>query len=271
MNEMVALVRRHPKLASTPRPIAPGISATRGSGWEMLLQFGNTLIQDKVLIGLSARPRRQSTRPSSRNTWTCPSRTRQGKMALQQCRPHLRAWLGRETMTDQTQHVYVVQGAAERDYGDCRAACPTCCAHGATLYLHRQGGRGDRPRRAPTPSSSRDPRHARVIGAPREGSSGGAHGVRLRRDRRAHGRRSRDDRGERPRASGAQVGRHTLALPPRVEPQDRHPRPQASSRLLGRGRPRAWTGVARRTDRGIVGLGGTRKRLREHVAAFGPP
>jgi predicted TIM-barrel fold metal-dependent hydrolase len=26
----------------------------RGSGWEMLMQFGNTLIQDKVLVGLSA-------------------------------------------------------------------------------------------------------------------------------------------------------------------------------------------------------------------------
>jgi hypothetical protein len=25
-----------------------------GSGWEMLLQFGNTLIQDKVLVGISA-------------------------------------------------------------------------------------------------------------------------------------------------------------------------------------------------------------------------
>jgi len=25
-----------------------------GSGWEMLMQFGNTLIQDKVLVGLSA-------------------------------------------------------------------------------------------------------------------------------------------------------------------------------------------------------------------------
>jgi predicted TIM-barrel fold metal-dependent hydrolase len=35
VNEMVTLVQR-------------------GSGWEMLMQFGNTLIQDKVLVGLSA-------------------------------------------------------------------------------------------------------------------------------------------------------------------------------------------------------------------------
>ncbi len=54
VNEMVAIVRRHPKLYLDTSAHRAKYLGQRGSGWEMLLQFGNTLIQDKVLVGLSA-------------------------------------------------------------------------------------------------------------------------------------------------------------------------------------------------------------------------
>jgi predicted TIM-barrel fold metal-dependent hydrolase len=54
VNEMVALVRRHPRLHVDTSAHRAKYLGQRGSGWEMLLQFGNTLIQDKVLVGLSA-------------------------------------------------------------------------------------------------------------------------------------------------------------------------------------------------------------------------
>jgi predicted TIM-barrel fold metal-dependent hydrolase len=54
VNEMVALVRRHPNLhVDTSAHRAKYLGQT-GAGWDMLMQFGNTLIQDKVLVGLSA-------------------------------------------------------------------------------------------------------------------------------------------------------------------------------------------------------------------------
>ena len=54
VNEMVALVRRHPKLHMDTSAHRGRYLGQPGSGWEMLMQFGNTLIQDKVLVGLSA-------------------------------------------------------------------------------------------------------------------------------------------------------------------------------------------------------------------------
>jgi len=54
VNEMVALVRRHPRLYMDTSAHRAKYLGQRGSGWEMLMQFGNTLIQDKVLVGLSA-------------------------------------------------------------------------------------------------------------------------------------------------------------------------------------------------------------------------
>jgi predicted TIM-barrel fold metal-dependent hydrolase len=54
VNEMVALVRRHPRLHVDTSAHRAKYLGQRGSGWEMLIQFGNTLIQDKVLVGLSA-------------------------------------------------------------------------------------------------------------------------------------------------------------------------------------------------------------------------
>jgi hypothetical protein len=53
VNEMVALVRRYPNLYVDTAAHRPRHFATRGSGWEMLIQFGNTVIQDKVMVGLS--------------------------------------------------------------------------------------------------------------------------------------------------------------------------------------------------------------------------
>lgn len=54
VNEMVALVRRHPMLHLDTSAHRAKYLGQPGSGWEMLMQFGNTLIQDKVLIGMSA-------------------------------------------------------------------------------------------------------------------------------------------------------------------------------------------------------------------------
>jgi uncharacterized protein len=54
VNEMVALVRRHPNLHVDTSAHRAKYLGQPGSGWEMLIQFGNTLIQDKVLVGISA-------------------------------------------------------------------------------------------------------------------------------------------------------------------------------------------------------------------------
>ena len=51
--ELVALARRYPNLYIDTAAHRPRHFATPGSGWEMLLQFGNTLLQDKVMVGVS--------------------------------------------------------------------------------------------------------------------------------------------------------------------------------------------------------------------------
>jgi len=53
INEMVGLLRRHPNLYCDTAAHRPRHFATPGSGWEMFMQFGNTLLQDKVMVGLS--------------------------------------------------------------------------------------------------------------------------------------------------------------------------------------------------------------------------
>jgi uncharacterized protein len=53
VNEMVGLLRRHPNLYCDTAAHRPRHFATKGSGWEMFMQFGNTLLQDKVMVGLS--------------------------------------------------------------------------------------------------------------------------------------------------------------------------------------------------------------------------
>ena len=52
-NETVGLLRRHPNLYADTGSHRPRHFATPGSGWEMFLQYGNTLLQDKIMIGLS--------------------------------------------------------------------------------------------------------------------------------------------------------------------------------------------------------------------------
>ena len=51
--DMVALLRRHPNLYCDTAAHRPRHFATKGSGWEQFLQFGNTLLQDKIMVGLS--------------------------------------------------------------------------------------------------------------------------------------------------------------------------------------------------------------------------
>ncbi len=53
INDMVALLRRHPNLYVDTAGHHPKYFAQAGSGWEQFLQFGNTLNQDKVMVGLS--------------------------------------------------------------------------------------------------------------------------------------------------------------------------------------------------------------------------
>ncbi len=51
--DMIGLLRRHPNLYCDTAAHRPRHFATPGSGWEAFLQFGNTLLQDKIMVGLS--------------------------------------------------------------------------------------------------------------------------------------------------------------------------------------------------------------------------
>jgi predicted TIM-barrel fold metal-dependent hydrolase len=51
--DMVGLLRRHPNLHCDTAAHSPRYFAVKGSGWEQFLQFGNTLLQDKIMVGLS--------------------------------------------------------------------------------------------------------------------------------------------------------------------------------------------------------------------------
>lgn len=53
VNDMVGLLRRHPNLYCDTASHRPKYFGLRGSGWEQFLQFGNTLLQDKIMVGLS--------------------------------------------------------------------------------------------------------------------------------------------------------------------------------------------------------------------------
>jgi uncharacterized protein len=53
VNDMIGLLRRHPNLYCDTAAHRPRHFATPGSGWESFLQFGNTLLQDKIMVGLS--------------------------------------------------------------------------------------------------------------------------------------------------------------------------------------------------------------------------
>lgn len=53
VNETVALLRRHPNLYADTASHRPRYFGVPGSGWEQFLQFGNTLLQNKIMVGLS--------------------------------------------------------------------------------------------------------------------------------------------------------------------------------------------------------------------------
>ena len=53
VNDMVGLLRRHPNLYADTASHRPKHFATPNSGWDMFLQYGNTLLQDKIMVGLS--------------------------------------------------------------------------------------------------------------------------------------------------------------------------------------------------------------------------
>lgn len=52
--ELVGLARRHPNVYIDTSSHRPKHLATPGSGWEMLLQFGNTLLQDQIVFASGA-------------------------------------------------------------------------------------------------------------------------------------------------------------------------------------------------------------------------
>jgi uncharacterized protein len=51
--DLVGLMRRHPNLYCDTSAHHPRYFGVPGSGWEMLIQFGNTLLQDKIMVGFS--------------------------------------------------------------------------------------------------------------------------------------------------------------------------------------------------------------------------
>ena len=51
VNELVGVARRHPNIHIDTSSHRPKYLAQSGSGFEMLLQFGNTLLQDQMLFG----------------------------------------------------------------------------------------------------------------------------------------------------------------------------------------------------------------------------
>jgi uncharacterized protein len=52
--ELIGLARRHPNVYIDTSSHRPKHLATPGSGWEMLMQFGNTLLQDRVVFASGA-------------------------------------------------------------------------------------------------------------------------------------------------------------------------------------------------------------------------
>ena len=53
VSDTVAILRRHPNLFCDTAAHRAKYFATPGSGWETFMQFGNTLLQDKIMVGLS--------------------------------------------------------------------------------------------------------------------------------------------------------------------------------------------------------------------------
>jgi len=53
ISDTVGLLRRHPNLYCDTAAHRPKYFAKPGSGWEQFLQFGNSQLQDKIMVGLS--------------------------------------------------------------------------------------------------------------------------------------------------------------------------------------------------------------------------
>jgi uncharacterized protein len=51
--DMIGLLRRHPNLYCDTAAHHPRYLSKDGSGWEQFMQFGNSLLQDKIMVGLS--------------------------------------------------------------------------------------------------------------------------------------------------------------------------------------------------------------------------
>ena len=51
--ELIGLARRHQNLYISTAGHRPKYLGTPGSGWEMLMQFGNTLLQDRIVFASS--------------------------------------------------------------------------------------------------------------------------------------------------------------------------------------------------------------------------
>ena len=51
VNEMMAFLWRHPNAYTDISAIRPKYLAMKGTGWEPLIQYGNSLLQDKILFG----------------------------------------------------------------------------------------------------------------------------------------------------------------------------------------------------------------------------
>ncbi|WP_420405453.1 amidohydrolase family protein [Nisaea sp.] len=51
--DMVGLLARHPNLFCDTSAHRPRYFAKAGAGWEMFMQFGNSRLQDKIMIGMS--------------------------------------------------------------------------------------------------------------------------------------------------------------------------------------------------------------------------
>lgn len=51
--DLVGLMRRHPNLYCDTSAHHPQYFGVPGAGWEMFMQFGNTLLQDKIMVGFS--------------------------------------------------------------------------------------------------------------------------------------------------------------------------------------------------------------------------
>jgi predicted TIM-barrel fold metal-dependent hydrolase len=51
--DLVGLMRRHPNLYCDTSAHHPQYFGVPGAGWEMFIQFGNTLLQDKIMVGFS--------------------------------------------------------------------------------------------------------------------------------------------------------------------------------------------------------------------------